>query len=66
MVRRGGDLGVNGYVDGRRERFSLQRVSVTPNQHALARQFAFSDNYYQPEPVNLEALVAHLQKATNH
>jgi YVTN family beta-propeller protein len=39
-------LGSSGYVDGRRERVSIRGADLTPNHHALARQWAFSDNFY--------------------
>ena len=39
-------FGRRGYVDGRGRRFSLQEVNVTPNHHALAERWAWSDNFY--------------------
>lgn len=39
-------LGSRGYADGGRKRLSLQQVNITPNHHAIARQWAFSDNFY--------------------
>jgi len=39
-------LGASGSVDGRHIRMSLREANVTPNQHAIARQWAFSDNFY--------------------
>lgn len=39
-------LGSSGYVDGRRERVSIRDVNITPNHHAIARQWALSDNFY--------------------
>jgi YVTN family beta-propeller protein len=39
-------FGTNGYVDGHRQRISLRGVDVAPNYHAIARQWAFSDNFY--------------------
>jgi YVTN family beta-propeller protein len=39
-------LGSNGFVDGRHVRMSLRDVNITPNHHAIARQWAFSDNFY--------------------
>lgn len=39
-------LGSSGYVDGRRERVSIRGADITPNHHAIARQWAFSDNFY--------------------
>jgi DNA-binding beta-propeller fold protein YncE len=39
-------FGANGYVDGHRRRISLRGVDVAPNHHAIARRWAFSDNFY--------------------
>jgi len=39
-------FGSAGFVDGHRVRLSLHDVDVTPNHHAIARQWAFSDNFY--------------------
>jgi YVTN family beta-propeller protein len=39
-------LGSHGYVDGRHRRFSLHDVNVTPNHHAIAHRWAWSDNFY--------------------
>ncbi len=39
-------LGTAGYVDGRRERVSIRGADITPNHHAIARQWSFSDNFY--------------------
>jgi len=39
-------FGTRGYVDGKGKRFSLKDVNITPNQHAIARRWAFSDNFY--------------------
>lgn len=39
-------FGDQGYADGGKRRFSLQGISVTPNQHSLAERWAFSDNFY--------------------
>jgi len=38
--------GTRGEVNGRRQRVSLRDIDLTPNHHAIARQFAFSDNFY--------------------
>ncbi len=38
--------GLAGFADGHRVRFSIKDAAVTPNQHAIAKQFAFSDNFY--------------------
>jgi YVTN family beta-propeller protein len=36
------------------ERFDLRSVNVTPNHHALAEQFAFSDNFYADSEVSVD------------
>jgi YVTN family beta-propeller protein len=38
--------GLNGAVDGGHQRLSLKGVRVTPNTHAIATQWTFSDNFY--------------------
>ncbi len=38
--------GLHGRADGRGIRFSVKDANVTPNHHAIAKQFAFSDNFY--------------------
>jgi YVTN family beta-propeller protein len=45
-------FGSRGYVDGRGKRFSFKDVNVTPNHHAIARQWAFSDNFYADSDVS--------------
>lgn len=47
-------LGSRGYVDGRRKRLSLKDVNVTPNHHAIAQQWAFSDNFYADSDVSVD------------
>lgn len=37
-----------------RQRFDLRSVNVTPNHHALAEQFAFSDNFYADSEVSVD------------
>jgi DNA-binding beta-propeller fold protein YncE len=39
-------FGIAGIVDGGHQRFSMKDVHVTPNHQAIARQWAFSDNFY--------------------
>ena len=39
-------LGANGYVDGRHTRVSIRGADLTPNHHAIARRWSFSDNFY--------------------
>jgi YVTN family beta-propeller protein len=38
--------GMTGVAHGRGVRFSIKDAAITPNQHAIAKQFAFSDNFY--------------------
>lgn len=38
--------GLNGVAEGGHQRLSLKGVRVTPNAHAIATQFSFSDNFY--------------------
>jgi YVTN family beta-propeller protein len=47
-------FGRYGYVYGGKARFSLQRVSVTPNHHAMAAQWSFSDNFYADSEVSVD------------
>lgn len=42
-------FGMHGYADGGRTRFSIQEAAITPNQHAIAQNWAFSDNFYLSE-----------------
>ena len=50
MARFGG----TGYVAGNRSRLSLQRVDVTPNHHAMALAWSFSDNFYADSEVSVD------------
>ena len=47
-------LGTRGYVDGKGKQFSLKDVNITPNHHAIARRWAFSDNFYADSEVSLD------------
>jgi YVTN family beta-propeller protein len=47
-------FGTRGYVDGRKKRFSLKDVEVTPNHHAIAAQWSFSDNFYADSDVSVD------------
>lgn len=38
--------GLNGTVDGGHQRLSFKGAKLTPNTHAIARQWTFSDNFY--------------------
>lgn len=39
-------FGMHGAALGGKGRFSIQDAAITPNHHAVARQWAFSDNFY--------------------
>ena len=39
-------LGSSGFVDGHHQRISIRDADVTPNHHAIARRWSFSDNFY--------------------
>ncbi len=47
-----------GVVNNRRgefqQRLGLRNISVTPNHHALAQRFAFSDNFYADSEVSVD------------
>lgn len=47
-------FGTRGYVDGRRQRLSIKDVNVTPNHHAIASQWAMSDNFYADSDVSVD------------
>lgn len=47
-------FGAHGYADGGRERLSVQDVNVTPNHHAMAGRWAFSDNFYADSDVSVD------------
>ncbi len=47
-------FGTRGYVDGKGKRFSLKDVNITPNHHAMARRWAFSDNFYADSDVSVD------------
>ena len=47
-------FGSRGYVDGHRQRLSLRDVEVTPNHHAIAEQWTFSDNFYADSDVSVD------------
>ncbi|MEI9975400.1 MAG: hypothetical protein WDO73_27035 [Ignavibacteriota bacterium] len=46
-------FGSRGYVDGRKQRLSLKDVEVTPNHHAIAERWGFSDNFYADSDVSV-------------
>jgi YVTN family beta-propeller protein len=47
-------FGSRGYVDGHRQRLSLRDVEVTPNHHAIAETWTFSDNFYADSDVSVD------------
>ena len=47
-------LGLHGYLDGQGRRLSLRDAEVTPNHHALATRWAFSDNFYADSDVSVD------------
>jgi len=47
-------FGSRGYVDGLRKRLSIKDIDVTPNHHAMARQWAISDNFYADSDVSVD------------
>lgn len=49
-------FGHDGYVDGLGRRLSLHHLEVTPNHHAVAARWAFSDNFYADSTTTAEGL----------
>ena len=49
-----GKLSMHGTANGRKEQFSLKDVAVTPNHHAIAAGFSFSDNFYADSDVSVD------------
>jgi YVTN family beta-propeller protein len=47
-------FGARGYVDGHKLRLSLRDLDVTPNHHAIAEQWTFSDNFYADSDVSVD------------
>ncbi len=47
-------FGSSGYVDGENKRLSLHEVNVTPNHHAMAARWSFSDNFYADSEVSVD------------
>jgi YVTN family beta-propeller protein len=46
-------FGSRGYLDGQGKRLSIRDLQVTPNHHAIARQWSFSDNFYADSDVGV-------------
>jgi len=38
--------GIHGFADGKRQRLTLKDSDISPNHHAMAHQWSFSDNFY--------------------
>ncbi len=47
-------FGMHGSADGKRQQFSLKNIAITPNHHALAEQWSFSDNFYADGDVSVD------------
>ncbi len=47
-------FGEQGLADGRRQRLSIKQANLSPNHHAIARQWAFSDNFYADAEVSVD------------
>jgi hypothetical protein len=47
-------FGQVGHASGKGNRLSVQRVNVTPNHHALALGWSFSDNFYADSEVSVD------------
>ncbi len=47
-------FGMNGYAYGGKVRLSLKDIAVTPNHHAIAKRWAFSDNFYADSEVSVD------------
>lgn len=47
-------FGMHGFAAGGKERLSLKDIAVTPNHHAIAKRWAFSDNFYADSEVSVD------------
>ncbi|MGD1069238.1 MAG: alkaline phosphatase family protein [Bryobacteraceae bacterium] len=47
-------FGMHGHADGGRLQFSVKDAPVTPNHHAIAERWAFSDNFYADSDVSVD------------
>jgi hypothetical protein len=56
-------LGRDGYATGEGKRLSLHHVNITPNHHALAERWSFSDNYYAYGDFDLRPLFERANRA---
>ncbi len=48
-------FGMKGRAEGGGVRFSVKEAAITPNHHAIAKQFAFSDNFYSDGDTDVDA-----------
>jgi YVTN family beta-propeller protein len=46
--------GEDGRADGHNMQFSIQHAAITPNHHAIAKRWAFSDNFYADSDVSVD------------
>jgi DNA-binding beta-propeller fold protein YncE len=54
-------FGMHGIAIGGKNQFSVQDAPVTPNHHAMAQKWAFSDDFYADGLLNPESLWRHLE-----
>lgn len=54
-------FGMHGIAIGGKNQFSVQDAPVTPNHHAIAEKFAFSDDFYADGFTDPEVLLHHLE-----
>jgi YVTN family beta-propeller protein len=54
-------FGIHGTAAGGRKQFSVQDAQITPNQHEIARRWAFSDNFYADGEFPVANLWDHLR-----
>jgi DNA-binding beta-propeller fold protein YncE len=56
-------FGMHGLAIGAKTQFSVQDAAVTPNHHAIARQWSFSDNFHAEGYPDAARLSEHLKAA---
>ncbi len=54
-------FGMHGLAIGGKNQFSVQDAPMTPNHHAIAEKWAFSDDFYADGPFDPESLSHHLE-----
>lgn len=47
-------FGMHGFAYGGKERLSLKEIAVSPNHHAIAKRWMFSDNFYADSEVSVD------------